>query len=475
MRRTDPENSPKERGSAGRGDPATPPPWEADGIRSKRREGSHAEAVKTERNDPRERMTMEAVLSPENLNAALRRVVSNKGAPGVDAMTVGELEGHLKENWERIADWLLSDRYRPKPVRKVEIEKPGGGIRVLGIPTVLDRFIQQALLQVMQPCFDPHFSEHSYGFRPGRSAAQAVQAARGHIEEGKRWVVDMDLEKFFDRVNHDVLMVRLWRHIADKRILHLIRRYLQAGMMEGGLASPRSEGTPQGGPLSPLLSNILLDDLDKELERRGHRFVRYADDCNIYVASREAGERVLDSIEKFLEKDLRLKVNRAKSAVDRPWSRKFLGYSVTASREPKLRVAAESVRKLKKNVKEILRKGRGRSVKRTIADLNPKLRGWMVYFRHTQCPSILPEIDSWLRRRLRCIVWRQWKRPKTRRRKLRQLGLSLERARTSAGNGRGPWYNAGSQAMNHALPINWFDRLGLINLHACHRRLFESS
>lgn len=474
MKKIDTGNSPKGKDSVGRVNAATHPPEVAEGIREGRRAGSRPKAVDTERYDLQEMMTMEEVVARENLNAAYRRVVANKGSPGVDGMKVNELGDYIRTHWEKIEGWLLSDKYRPKPVLKVEIEKPGGGIRTLGIPTVLDRFIQQALLQVLQPYFDPLFSEHSYGYRPGRRATDAVQMARGYIEEGKRWVVDMDLEKFFDRVNHDVLMVRLWRHIPDKRILRLIRRYLQAGMMEGGVVSPRAAGTPQGGPLSPLLSNILLDEMDKELEKRGHRFVRYADDCNIYVASRAAGERVLESLEKFLSEKLRLKVNRSKSAVDRPWKRKFLGYSVTVNRKPKLRAAPESVRKLKKNVKEVLRKGRGRSVRQTIAILNPKLRGWIGYFRYVETTGILTELDGWIRRRLRCVFWRQWKRPKTRYRKLRQLGLPEERARASAGNGRGPWWNAGASHMNHALRKSWFDRHGLISLATQHRLLFDS-
>ena len=303
---------------------------------------------------------MEAVVERENMVAALRRVKANKGAAGVDNMTVDELESHLREHWPHIKEALLEGRYEPSPVRKVEIPKPGGkGMRQLGIPTVVDRLIQQALHQVMQPLFDPEFSESSYGFRPGRSAHEAVQQARACVGEGRRWVVDVDLEKFFDRVNHDILMSRVARRVKDKRVLRLIRGYLQAGILEDGLASQRTEGTPQGGPLSPLLSNILLDDLDKELEKRGHVFCRYADDCNIYVQSRRAGERVLFSITRFLQDRLKLRVNAKKSAVARPWDRKFLGYSMTSHYEPRLKTAARSVERFKAKLKTLFRRGRG--------------------------------------------------------------------------------------------------------------------
>jgi RNA-directed DNA polymerase len=310
---------------------------------------------------------MEEVLRRENLVRAHARVVQNGGAAGVDGMTVDELMPYCRQHWARIREELLTSTYVPHPVRRVDIPKPGGqGTRMLGIPTVLDRLIQQALLQVLQPIFDPTFSDASFGFRPGRSAHDAVRRARAHIAAGHRWVVDLDLEKFFDRVNHDVLMARVARRVKDRRVLLLIRRYLQAGMMEGGLMSPRTEGTPQGGPLSPLLSNILLDDLDWELERRGHRFARYADDCNVYVQSRTAGERVLTSLEGFLLKRLRLRINREKSAVARPWQRKFLGYTVTKHRDPKLRVAPQSVARLKTRLRLQLRAGRGQSLQRTV-------------------------------------------------------------------------------------------------------------
>ena len=347
-------------------------------------------------------VTMEEVLNRENMLQAYHRVVGNKGAPGVDGISVDELAPLLRERWEVIREELLSGRYVPKPVRKVEIPKPGGrGVRMLGIPTTLDRLIQQALLQVLTPLFEPTFSDSSFGFRPGRSAHQALDRAKQHIAAGHRWVVDMDLEKFFDRVNHDVLMARLARRVKDKRILKLIRRYLQAGMMEGGVVSSRSEGTPQGGPLSPLLSNVLLDELDRKLERRGHRFVRYADDANIYVRSRRAGERVLTTIERFLRKRLRLTVNREKSAVDRPWRRKFLGYTFTMHYQPKLKVAPESVQRLKGRLREAFRRGRGRNLGVVLEELRPVLLGWVSYYRKSEVRATFEQLDQWIRRKLR--------------------------------------------------------------------------
>ncbi len=431
-----------------------------------------ATAACAETIDEHDTMRIEEVLRRENMIRAYQRVKQNKGSAGVDGMSVNELMPYLQTHWHRIKTEILEGRYRPQPVLLVEIPKPGGrGMRRLGIPTVIDRLIQQAILQVLQPQIDPTFSDSSYGFRPGRSAHQAVKRARAHIKAGHRWVVDMDLEKFFDRVNHDILMSRMARRVKDKRILLLIRRYLQAGMLEGGTVSQRVEGTPQGGPLSPLLSNVLLDDLDCELERRGHRFVRYADDCNIYVASQRAGERVLRSIEAFLEKRLRLTVNQDKSAVDRPWKRKFLGYSVTAHREPKLRIAPESVKRFRDKVRELVRKGRGRSVGRTIQELKPLIRGWVSYFRLAEVKAAFEQLDQWLRRRLRCILWRQWKRPRTRMKKLTKLGLDRHRAWKSAYNGRGPWWNAGASHMNQAVPTRHFRTLGLLSLLEEHRRL----
>ena len=417
-------------------------------------------------------MTIEEVLRRENMLRAYQRVKRNRGSAGVDGMTVDELMPYLRSHWARIRDEIREGRYRPQPVLLVEIPKPGGrGMRRLGIPTVVDRVIQQALLQVLQPQIDPTFSESSYGFRPGRSAHQAVERAREHIRAGHTWVVDMDLEKFFDRVNHDILMSLVARRVKDKRILLLIRRYLQAGLLEGGTVSQRVEGTPQGGPLSPLLSNVLLDDLDRELERRGHRFVRYADDCNIYVRSRRAGERVLASIERYLHKRLRLTVNRDKSAVDRPSKRKFLGYTVTAQREAKLRVAPESVKRFRDKVRELARQGRGRSLAWTIERLEPLIRGWVAYFRLAEVKAAFEQLDKWLRRRLRCILWRQWKRPRTRAKRLMKLGLERQRAFTSAYNGHGSWWNAGASHMNQAVPTRFFRKLGLPSLIEEHRRL----
>ncbi|MCH8937649.1 MAG: group II intron reverse transcriptase/maturase [Gemmatimonadetes bacterium] len=414
---------------------------------------------------------MEEVVSRENMLRAYHRVVRNHGAAGFDGITVEDLWGQVQSRWVVIRDQLLSGRYVPQPVLKVEIPKPSGkGKRTLGIPTVMDRLIQQSLLQVLQPRFDLTFSDWSFGFRPRRSAQAAVLAARAHMGQGKRWVVDMDLEKFFDRVNHDVLMSRLARRIQDRRILVAIRRYLQAGMMEGGLVSPRTEGTPQGGPLSPLLSNVLLDELDKELERRGHAFVRYADDCNIYVQSKKAGERVLDSIERFLKKRLRLKVNREKSAVARPWKRKFLGYTVTHHRVPRLRVAPESVKRFREKIRVHLRRGRGRSLRQTIEAIKPLIQGWLNYFRFAEVRSAFEELDKWLRRRLRCILWRHWKKPRTRLRRLIARGLDPERAKRSAYNGRGPWWNAGASHMNQAVPTRYFTQLGLVSLVQLHQR-----
>jgi RNA-directed DNA polymerase len=379
-------------------------------------------------------------------------------------MTVDELPGHLKQHWPRIKEKLLLGTYVPQQVRRVEIPKPSGkGVRLLGIPTVTDRLIQQALHQVLLPVFDPDFSDHSYGFRPGRSAHQAVQAARSYVAEGRRWVVDMDLEKFFDRVNHDVLMSRVARKVDDRGALRLIRRYLTAGILCGGVVEVPRQGTPQGGPLSPLLSNILLDDLDKELERRGHAFCRYADDCNIYVHSRRAGERLLASLERYLEEKLRLTVNQAKSAVDRPWNRSFLGYSMTAHKRPRLRVGKQAVRRLKGKVKLETRRGRGQRLAATIARLRSMLRGWFNYFRLAEVKNVFEELDGWLRRRLRCILWKQWKRGRTRARKLRARGLDAETARRSSVNGRGAWWNAGAQHMNLAFPKRYFDRLGLFS------------
>jgi len=416
-------------------------------------------------------MLMEQVVCRRNMLAAYQRVVRNKGAAGVDGMTVDQLADFCKAHWEGVREQLLNGTYRPQSVREVQIPKPNGGRRTLGIPTVLDRLIQQALHQVLCPIFDPTFSQHSYGFRPGRSTHQAVKAARDHIAAGHRWVVDMDLAKFFDRVNHDVLMARVGRRVKDRRVIVLIYRYLRSGMMTGGLISPRSQGTPQGGPLSPLLSNILLDDLDKELERRGHRFVRYADDCNIYVQSRRAGERVLQRLERYLRKRLRLTVNRDKSAVDRPWKRKFLGYSVTWHRKPKLKVAPESVRRLKRKLRETFRRGRGRNIGRLIRDLTMQLRGWIAYYRLSEVKGVFEQLDQWVRRKLRRVLWKQWKRPRTRARELAKRGVDAELAYRTAYSGYGHWRCAGFSAMNRAVPTLELRRYGLVSLLEEHRRL----
>jgi RNA-directed DNA polymerase len=397
-------------------------------------------------------------------------VVKNQGAPGVDGLTVTEFKPWLQAHWTKIRQVLLAGGYVPAAVRKVDIPKPQGGVRTLGIPTVLDRLIQQALHQVMQPLFEPEFSESSYGFRPGRNAHQAVEAARSYVAEGKRWVVDLDLEKFFDRVNHDVLMARVARKVKDERVLKLIRRYLEAGMMEGGVASARTEGTPQGGPLSPLLSNILLTDLDRELEKRGHSFCRYADDCNIYVGSQRSGQRVMAEITAFLEQRLKLKVNAAKSAVARPWQRKFLGYSVTWHRKPKLKIAPTSRQRLTEKIRQTLRGAQGQSVKQVIAELNPILRGWVAYFRLTEEKRVLEELDGWIRRKVRALLWRHWKRGYTRAQNRMRAGLSHERAWQSATNGRGPWWNGGSSHMHAAYPKSWFDRMKLVSLLDTQRR-----
>ncbi len=408
---------------------------------------------------------MEIVVGRENMLEAYDQVVGNKGSAGVDGMTVYDLKPYLQDHWSQIKEDLLNSHYIPQPVKRVDIPKPGGkGTRMLGIPCVMDRLIQQAVHQVLQPIFDPGFSSSSYGFRPGRGAHQALLQAKAYIGEGRRWVVDMDLEKFFDQVNHDILMSRITRKIKDKRVLRLIRKYLQAGMMGDGPVQQRIEGTPQGGPLSPLLSNILLDELDKELEKRGHAFCRYADDCNIYVRSKRAGERVLSSITQWVEKRLKLKVNAEKSAVDRPWKRKFLGYSFTWHMEAKLKVAPESVKRLKGKLRDAFRRGRGRNLERFIESLKPQLKGWVSYFCLAEVKGIFEELDGWIRRKLRCILWRQWKSVYTRVKKLMKRGLEEVHAWKCALNGRGPWWNAGASHMNKVFPKKFFDRLGLVSL-----------
>jgi RNA-directed DNA polymerase len=409
---------------------------------------------------------MEEVLQRANLKEALRRVKANKGSAGVDGMTVQQLTRYLVKHWPEHRDQLLRGTYEPQPVRRVEIPKPDGGVRKLGIPTVLDRLVQQAVLQVLQRRWDPTFSEHSYGFRPGRSTHQAVAQAQQYIAEGYRVVADLDLEKFFDRVNHDKLMGAVAKRITDKRVLKLIRAFLQAGVMEGGLASPSVEGTPQGGPLSPLLSNIVLDELDRELERRGHRFVRYADDCNIYVRSLRAGQRVMESITQFITTRLKLKVNREKSAVAPPQERKFLGFSFTGEVEPRRRIAPKAVKRFKERVREITRRRKGDGVGKRLEELKRYLAGWRGYYGFCQTPSVLAALDSWIRRRLRCIFWIQWKTGRRRFEELHRRGVDRQLASNTAGSNHGPWRMSVSKALTAALSNAFFDSLGLPRLAA---------
>jgi RNA-directed DNA polymerase len=408
---------------------------------------------------------MEEVCQRDNLVQALKRVQGNRGCPGMDGMTVHELPDHLREHWPTIREQLLAGTYKPQPVTRAEIRKRGGGgMRMLGIPTVLDRFIQQAVLQVLQPRWDPTFSEHSYGFRPGRSAHQAVAAAQGYIAEGYRWVVDLDLEKFFDQVCHDRLMAKAADRIDDKRLLKLLRAYLNAGVLEDGLVRPTTAGTPQGGPLSPLLSNLVLDELDRELERRGHRFARYADDGQIYVRSERAGHRVMASMTKFITNKLRLKVNEAKSAVARPWARKFLGFSFTSHKDPKRRLAPETVRRLRRRVRKLTWRTRGVSIEQMIGDLTRYLVGWRGYYGHCETPTVLEQLDSWIRRRLRAAIWKQWKHGRRRYKGLRAHGVGGALAAQTAGSSHGPWRIAQSPALNYAFPNAYWDSLGLPRL-----------
>jgi len=408
---------------------------------------------------------MEEVCEWENLKQALQQVKANKGSPGIDGMTVEELPGYLQQHWPVIREQLWNGTYEPKPVRRVEIEKPdGGGMRKLGIPTVLDRFVQQAVMQVLQRQWDPTFSDHSYGFRPGRSAHQAVAQAQKHIAAGYSWVVDLDLEKFFDRVNHDKLMGQIAKRVEDKRLRKLIRAFLNAGVMENGLVSPSVEGTPQGGPLSPLLSNLVLDELDRELERRGHRYVRYADDSNIYVRSEQAGQRVMESITRFITHNLKLKVNETKSAVARPQERKFLGFSFTAGPEVKRVIAPKALGRFKRRIREITRRAKGVSIQKTIEELASYMRGWRSYYGFCETPVVLEYLTRWVRLRLRAALWRQWKTPRRRRAALLALGVRPRLASNTSGSGRGPWYLAKSKALSVGLSNAYFKSLGLPTL-----------
>jgi group II intron reverse transcriptase/maturase len=408
---------------------------------------------------------MEQVVARENMLAALKRVERNGGAPGVDGIPTERLRDQIRAEWPRIREELLAGTYRPMPVRRVEIPKPGGGKRLLGIPTAMDRLIQQALLQVLTPIFDPQFSEASYGFRPGRRAHDAVRKARQYVEEGYEWAVDLDIEKFFDRVNHDILMARVARKVTDKRVLILIRRYLTAGVMVNGVVMETAEGTPQGGPLSPLLANILLDDLDKELEKRGHKFVRYADDCNIYVKSKRAGERVMASIRKFLQERLKLRINEQKSAVDRPWKLKFLGFSMYKVKAGQIliRLAPQTIKRVKMKIREITSRNKPVSMAERIERLNAYLGGWMGYFALAETPSIFKNLEGWMRRRLRMCLWKQWKRVRTRYRELRALGLPEWVVHEFANARKGPWRMAHGP-MNRALGNAYWQSQGLMSL-----------
>jgi RNA-directed DNA polymerase len=430
------------------------------------REGTESPLAAHDTESPaRTNRLMEEVCERENLTEALRKVKANKGSAGIDRMTVDQLSDYLKQHWPAIREQLLNGTYEPKPVRRVEIPKPdGGGMRKLGIPSVLDRFIQQAVMQVLQRRWDRTFSESSYGFRPGRSAHQAVAQAQQYIAEGYGWCVDFDLEKFFDRVNHDKLMGRIAKRVEDKRLLKLIRAFLNAGVMENGLVSPSVEGTPQGGPLSPLLSNLVLDELDRELERRGLRFVRYADDCNIYVRSEQAGQRVMESITRFITQKLKLKVNEPKSAVARPQERKFLGFSFSVGTEVKRVIAPKALDRFKQRIREITRRAKGVSMETTMEELAPYMRGWRSYFGFCETPEVLRSLTGWVRRRLRCALWRQWKTPRRRRAALLALGVPPPLASSMAGSGRGPWYLALTHTLHVWLSNAYFKSLGLPSL-----------
>lgn len=445
-------------------------PWEIEEVPSP----SPAQLIEPTR-ELRYDHLMEQVVERNNLLQALHRVEKNKGAAGVDGMAVKSLRSYLLDNWSHIREALLNGTYQPIPVRRVEIPKPDGGVRLLGIPTVLDRLIQQALLQVLTPIFDPKFSPLSFGFRPGRSAHNAVKTARSFIHQGFRFVVDMDLEKFFDRVNHDILMAKLAREISDKRVLRLIRRYLQAGILVNGCKIASEEGTPQGGPLSPLLANIMLDDLDKELRNRGHRFVRYADDCNIYVKTKRSGERVLENVKEFVEKSLKLKVNGEKSAVDRPWRRKFLGFSFTNHKESRLRLAPKTVKRFKDKIRELTSRRRSQSMQERIRKLNVYLKGWCGYFRIAETSSPIKTLDEWIRRRLRMCLLKQWKKPKTRTKNLVALGLPRDWARLIGGSRKGYWRLSMTPQMNKALGLAYWRSQGLVSLSERYNEIRSTS
>ncbi len=409
---------------------------------------------------------MERVAGSANLNQACKRVKANKGAPGVDGMTVQDLRPWLAENKDKLVAQLVRGDYRPQPVLGVEIPKPGGGIRLLGIPSVVDRLVQQAILQVLQPILEPSFSASSFGFRPGRSAHDALAQAGKYVAEGYGIVVDLDLEKFFDRVNHDILMARLARRIGDKRLLRIVRRFLEAGMMQEGVCVRRHEGTPQGGPLSPLLANLLLDELDKMLEARGHRFCRYADDVNIYVRSEAAGERVMTSVAEFLQSRLHLQVNRQKSAVAPVGARKFLGHRLL--RDGRLGIAPESLDRAKHRLRQITKRNRGISLARMIAEVNAFLSGWLTYFRHAQCKTHLQRLDKWLRHRLRCLRIKHCKRTKPLVDFLKRQGVPTKRAWMGAASGKGWWRTANCPPIKEAMPIAWFRSQGLVSLTERH-------
>ena len=407
---------------------------------------------------------MEQILSRDNLTTALKRVEANKGSHGVDGMSVQALREHLKQHWRTMREQIEQGTYEPSPVRRVEIPKPNGGTRLLGIPTVTDRFIQQAIAQVLSQVFEPLFSEHSYGFRPNRRGHDAVNKAKGYIQEGYRYVVDMDLEKFFDRVHHDRLMMKLAEQVTDKQVLSLIRKYLRAGVMEGGLVKPSDEGTPQGGPLSPLLSNIVLNELDHELERRGHRFVRYADDCNIYVKTEKAGVRVMASVTRFIEGKLKLKVNHAKSAVDQPWKRKFLGFSFTEDKVPRVRVSKQAIDKAKTRIRKLTSRKSPMKMEQRIQKLNRYLVGWSSYFFLADTPSIFKGLDGWIRRRLRMCMWKQWKNPRTKVKRLQSLGIPKGKAYEWGNSRKGYWRIAGSPILSRALNNKHWKESGLQSL-----------